>query len=153
MGGTHVTINASAPAVARKEIRIKARPEEVWAIHTDISGWWKWNADVTESKLHGALGEGTTFDWKTRGTGISSRIELLEPGRRIGWTGRSFGTRAVHLWTLIPDGEGTLLQTEESMEGWLVNLLRGPIRRKLEQSLNAWLVDLKHEVEMGNGYH
>ena len=61
MGGTQVQINPNAPAVARREIKIKARPEEVWAIHTDIDGWWKWNADINESKLHGQLTEGATF--------------------------------------------------------------------------------------------
>jgi len=153
MGGTHVQINPNAPAVARREIKIKARPEEVWAIHTDIDGWWKWNADINESKLNGQLIEGATFAWKSRGSDISSTIEVLEPGRCIGWSGRTLGARAVHVWTLEAAGEETLVRTEESMEGWLVSLLRGMMRKRLDQSLNAWLVDLKNEVEMGNGYH
>jgi len=141
-------INDKAPAVARKEIVIDASPEQVWEVHTNINGWSDWNPDVASSKLKGPLAKGAVFNWKSRGMNLTSTIQDLEPGRRIGWTGEGFGARARHVWTLEPNGKGTLLKTEESLEGWLVNLLRGRMQKALETSLDAWLIDLKNEVEM-----
>jgi len=69
--------------------------------------------------------------------------------RRISWTGRGAGTSARHQWTLEADGEGTILRTEESMEGWLVSLMKGKAQKNLESSLAGWLIDLKQAVEMG----
>lgn len=57
------------------------------------------------------------------------------------------GTRATHVWTMLPEKNGTLLVTEESMEGWLVRLLKGTMRKALEGSLNDWLQSLKREAE------
>ena len=141
-------INKKAPAVARKDIVINAPPEEVWEIHTDINGWSDWNPDIASSKLEGPLAEGTVFNWKSGGVNLTSTIQELEPVSKIGWTGTGFGSRARHIWTLEPNGKGTLITTEESLEGWLVSLLRGRMRKTLETSLNAWLIDLKSEVEM-----
>lgn len=147
-------INDKAPAVVRKEIVINALPEEVWDIHTDINGWSDWNPDIASSKLQGPLAVGTVFSWKSRGMNITSTIQEIEPSNRIGWTGTGFGARARHIWTLEPNGKGTLIKTEESLEGWLVTLLKGRMRKNLETSLNAWLIDLKNEVEMAsNGKH
>lgn len=142
-------INSKAPAVVRKEIHIKAAPGDVWAIHTDINGWSDWNPDVSDSKLEGSLTKGAVFNWTSKGFKLTSIIQDLEPEQRIGWTGRGFGSMAKHLWILEPDGDGgTILRTEESLEGWLVNLLKGKMQRTMEISLEGWLIDLKNEVEM-----
>jgi len=145
-----VDINKKAPAVAREEILIDASPEEVWEVHSDINSWSDWNADIEVSKLDGTLSMGAIFNWKSKGMNLTSTIQDLEPGVRIGWTGSSRGARARHIWTLEQNGKGTNVTTEESLEGWLVSLLRGKMRKTLETSLNAWLIDLKNEVEMSS---
>ena len=148
-----MTINSDAPAVSRKEIRIEASPVEVWAVHADINAWSDWNADISASRLHGDLVPGAVFEWESNGMGITSTLEVVEPGRRIGWTGRARGTQARHLWILEKDGDGTIIRTEESLEGWMTKLLRRQVQRAMDTSLDAWLQDLKTEVEMnaGNG--
>ena len=145
-----MTINASAPAVACKEIRINASPEEVWRVHTNIDAWSDWNADVSSARLRGSLATGSVFEWKSNGVGLRSTIEVLEPVSTIGWTGKGLGSRARHIWTLVPDGDGTILKTEESLEGWIVRLLKASVQRTLDSTLDAWLLDLKNEVEMGS---
>jgi len=149
-----VDINTSAPVVARKEIKIQAEAEEVWKIHTDITGWKHWHPDVSESKLEGELSVGSTFTWKSGGTKITSTIRELDPCRRIVWTGKAGGADTIHVWSIEPNGEGVVLTTEESLEGLMVGLRKGGLRKKLEVSLEGWLIDLKNEVEMesnGNG--
>ena len=148
--GIAVDINKKAPAIAREEILIDASTEEVWEIHSNIDGWSDWNADIAESKLEGTLSMGAIFNWKSKRMNLTSTIQDLEPGVRIGWTGSSIGARARHIWILEQNGKGTHVTTEESLDGWLVSLLRGKMRKTLETSLNAWLIDLKNEVEMSS---
>ena len=148
-----MTINADAPAISRREIRIEASPVEVWAVHTDINAWSDWNADVSSSRIRGDLVPGTVFVWKVNGTSITSRIEEVEPHSRFGWTGKSRGKQARYIWTLEQDGDGTIVRTEESIDGLMPRLLKRQLQRTMDTSLEAWLQDLKTEVEMnaGNG--
>jgi hypothetical protein len=66
---------------------------------------------------------------------------------RIGWTGKALGTRASHIWILKPHNDGTLLTTEESMESWLVSILKLIMPKFLERSLDTWLQSLKSKAE------
>ncbi len=142
-------INRKAPAVAAQEIRIEASPAEVWKTHADINGWHTWNPDISASKLDGELAPGSVFRWTSGGVKITSTLQEVEDSKRLCWTGKGPGSTAMHLWTLEADGEGTILKTEESMDGWLVSLMKGKMQKTLEASLNGWLIDLKQEVEMG----
>jgi hypothetical protein len=46
-----------------------------------------------------------------------------------------------------PQGDGTLVTTEESMEGWLIVLLKPLMPKFLEQSLDVWMSSLKTKGE------
>jgi hypothetical protein len=140
-------INQQAPLVAKKEIFIQAQPQVVWKIHTDINSWSQWQPGIAFSKLEGALITGSVFQWKPGGITIDSTIEVVEPNERIGWTGTAIGTQARHLWTLKPHKDGTLLTTEESMDGWLTRALKVMMPGFLEESLDTWLQSLKKQAE------
>ncbi len=80
------------------------------------------------------------------GNAISSRIELLEPNRRIAWVGSAFDARAVHVWTLEPlPGNQTLIRTAESMDGIGLPLLFSS--KDLADSNQQWLNALKSAAE------
>jgi hypothetical protein len=113
-------IDQHAALVARKEILIQAQPQVVWQIHTDINSWSQWQPSIGLSKLEGPLTVGAVFQWKSGGITINSTVQVVESGERIGWTGNAIGTQAKHIWTLKPHKDGTLLMTEESMGGWLI---------------------------------
>jgi hypothetical protein len=142
-------INHQAPLVARKEIFIQAQPQAVWKIHTDINSWSRWQPGIASSRLDGPLTAGAVFRWKPGGMTINSTIEVLEPDQRIGWTGTAIGTQARHIWTLKPHKDGTLLTTEESMDGWLTGILKVVMPRFLDESLDTWLKSLKKQAETG----
>ena len=55
--------------------------------------------DVASADLRGPLAPGTEFRWKSGGSSIVSILQEIEPKRRIAWTGRTLGIRAVHVWT------------------------------------------------------
>lgn len=135
------------PVVGHSEIQIDAPLEAVWRVQADIDGWSTWHPDVSRSELKGPLAPGTVFRWASGGTPIRSVLREVEPERRLSWTGRALGTRAVHVWTFEAHEGGTCVRTEESMEGWPVRLFRGSMQRMLDQGLRTWLEHLKQAVE------
>ena len=140
-------INHQAPLVAYREIFIQASPEVVWKIHTDINNWSQWQPGVDMAKLAGPLATDSIFQWKSGGLTITSTIQIVEPNQQIGWTGKALGTRASHIWMLKGHNDGTMLTTEESMEGWLISILKLIMPKFLEKSLDTWLQSLKSKAE------
>ena len=140
-------INPRASLVSRKEILVQAPPDVVWTIHTDVNGWKEWQPDIRTSESGGALKAGLVFTWTSGGFVMTSIIEELIPRRRIGWTGKSFGSRARHVWMFEPREGGTIVKTEESMEGWFVSLLKPLMPNLLDRSLDVWLRSLKIKAE------
>jgi hypothetical protein len=142
-----IAINEQAPAVARASQSIEAEPDVVFSTLADLASWPAWQEAVSSVKADGPATLGTTFRWRSGGVGITSTVELFAPAESLGWRGRSIGTRAIHVWRFRPDGGGTLVETEESMEGWLVTVLRGPMRKVLGQGVSSALASLKVEAE------
>ena len=140
-------IDTSAPVVARASIEVSADPGLVWDVVADFERWPAWNPDVKELSLGGPVAEGTEFRWKAGPSRITSTLQLVDRPRALGWTGRTFGIDAVHLWWFEADGAQTLATTAESWDGWLPRLLRAPMRGQLQHSLEAGLPRLKAEAE------
>ena len=141
-------IDRQAPLVAKKQIFIEAPLQSVWNIQTDINNWSRWQPGITASKLDGPLAVGSVFRWKSGGLNVTSTIQVVVPGQVIGWTGRSLGAHAKHIWTLTPQNNGTLVTTEESMQGWSIQMLKLVSPRFLDNSLYAWLQNLKTKAEL-----
>ena len=125
--------------------------ETVWNLLTDVNSWPDWHPGVTHAHLDGPFAAGAIFQWKANGVKIVSTVQETEPYRHIGWTGKAFGTEAVHTWTLIAKENGVLLKTEESFDGWLVKLFTGMMQKSLEKALDVWLVSLKAKAEQLSG--
>ncbi|MCP3927480.1 MAG: polyketide cyclase/dehydrase [Bacteroidetes bacterium] len=142
-----MTINQEAPVVQSKEIVINVQTEEVWGILTDIDNWSKWNPKIKNPKLDGKLEEGNTFTWKTNGSKIKSTIHTCEKGQILGWKGKTFGVAAIHNWYLEPTENGTKVRVEESMEGWVIGLMKKKMNKVLAEDMIYWLEQLKIESE------
>lgn len=140
-------INRNAPAVAASEIEIAAAPEMVWEVLTEIESWPSWNPDVKSASLEGDLREGTVFRWKAGPGTITSTIRQVERPRLIGWTGKTLGIGAIHVWRFEPRDSGTFVRMEESWDGLVVRILPGPMRKSLQKAVDGGLVHLKDEAE------
>jgi hypothetical protein len=145
-----VEVNRAAPAIATGDIEIRAKPETVWDVLADIDNWPSWNRDVKKAKLAGGLKVGSSFRWKAGPGTITSTLEQVERPREIGWSGRTMGIIAVHVYRLEPHGEGTKVHTEESFDGLIARLLKGPTRRTLQRGIDGGLASLKEEAEGRN---
>jgi len=95
-----VTIDESAPAVARAEIEIAASRDVVWSVLADVAGWPRWSAAVKRVELADELAPGSTFRWKVGPGTIASTVRELDPPSVFAWTGRTFGVRALHVHRL-----------------------------------------------------
>jgi hypothetical protein len=58
------------------------------------------------------------------GFAVTSTLQEVVPQERIAWTGKALGSRARHIWTFKSQTGGMLVTTEESMEGWLISILK-----------------------------
>jgi hypothetical protein len=141
-------INRKAPATASAEAVILAPLNAVWSILTEIDGWNRWNPDVSRVELRGPLTPGTEFHWRAgSGASIVSTLREVEPERRVAWTGRMLGIRAVHVWTFEEQDGSVLVRSEESFDGLIVRLFAGLMRRTLASSLQKGVRALKAECE------
>ncbi len=140
-------INQNAPLVDEHRVVIDAPRPAVWALLADIPGWPRWHAAITRAELDGPLAPGTGFRWTSGGMAISSTIQLVEPGQRLGWTGKALGTSSAHLWTLEDHPDGTLVTTAESMSGWLIYPVKLVTPGFLTDALQTWLSSLRHAAE------
>jgi uncharacterized protein YndB with AHSA1/START domain len=142
-----VEVRRNAPVVAASEIDIAASPETVWDVLTDLGRWPSWNPDVKSMSFGGEAREGAVFRWRAGPGTISSTIRRVDRPRLIGWTGKTLGIEAVHVYRLEPRDGGTHVTTEESYEGVVARLFRGPLDRMLKTALDTGLDRLKTEAE------
>jgi hypothetical protein len=142
-----VDIDRSAPAIAASDAEIAAAPETVWDVLTGFERWPSWNPEVKSVTLAGPVREGTVFRWKTGRATITSTISQIDRPRQIGWTGKTMGIGAVHVWRLEAREGGTHVTTEESWSGLPVRVLRGSMQKNLQRALDEGLACLKAEAE------
>lgn len=140
-------INQEAPVVQSEEIIINAKPEKVWKVLTDIEKWFSWNSNIKNPTLNEEPKVGASFTWKTNGSKIKSKIHTYDQNKSLGWKGKTFGAKAIHNWYLEPTNNGTKVIVEESMEGWIIALMKKKMNSTLEKDITFWLEQLKIECE------
>ena len=141
------TIHIDAPVITKKNIVIHAPVEKAWAIFTDVDHWDSWQKEIIEPKINGEFKTGTIFNWKTNGLTITSTLQTVELNKRVGWSGPAIGAFAIHTWYFTEHNGQTTVRVEESMEGWLVEILKNKFQKSLDTSTETWLTYLKNETE------
>jgi uncharacterized protein YndB with AHSA1/START domain len=144
------TIHTDAPVITRQQVLIDAPVETVWKVFSNVNNWPSWQQEISTARINGPFQEGTSFDWKSNGLTIHSTLHTVEAYHTVGWSGPAFGSFAIHTWRFTPQGNHTLVQVNESMEGWLVTLLQGRFQSGLDTSIVNWLQALKSTSEKEN---
>jgi hypothetical protein len=142
-----VDIDRDAPATAVGEIWIAAPPETAWSVMADLAAWPSWNADVTSMAVAGPLEPGTTFRWRSGSASLASTLRVLDAPREIGWTGRTMGITAVHIFRFEPSDGGTLARSAESFRGLIPSVFTTYSRKVLQRGIDRILGALKVEAE------
>jgi uncharacterized protein YndB with AHSA1/START domain len=140
-------VDRNAAVIAEAEIEVAAPPETVWEVISDIERWPTWNPEVKSMALSGRVAPGAEFRWKAGGVSITSRLEEVDPPRKVGWTGKAAGLRARHVYNLGRRDDATIVTTTESFDGLTARLFRKRLQVSLEKSLDHGLDHLKAEAE------
>ena len=140
-------INLTAPVVGTGETEIAASRDVVWDVLTGIAQWPSWNPDVKAVAMQSPVSEGSEFRWKAGPGTITSRLEQFEPPRRVAWSGKSLGLKAMHVYALEARNGTTLVRTEESYDGLVAHLFRARLQKTLDDSLESGLRHLRAEAE------
>jgi hypothetical protein len=122
------------------------RAEDLWAVWTDLERWPAWSPlhlAVTRTS-RGELAAGSTFDQQIGlGFPVGTKtepvtIDLLEPARRVSWSGDANGVKSCHLWsfTRLPDG-GTHVSNVEAFAGLSVGLVRLLVHRRWNRAFQS----------------
>jgi uncharacterized protein YndB with AHSA1/START domain len=136
-----------AAVAASAELEIDAPPAIVWDVLTTFDLWPSWNPEVKSMSVEGDVAEGTVFRWRAGPGTITSTVERVDPERRIEWSGRTLGIKALHAWDLAPRDGRTIVRTEETYDGLVAAILRRPLRRTLETALTEGLGHLRRASE------
>ncbi len=147
MGGYLIKVNEKAPVIARSEIKINAAPETVWNLLTDINNWPKWNPKVKNVNFDGKISIGNSFKWKAGPGSITSTFQEIIPPRRIVWIGKTLGIKGIHVWTLKPQNDKTVVTSQESWEGVIVSIIHGRLQKTLDEDTESALHYLKTAIE------
>ncbi len=146
-----VPLNKSAPVISEGKIEIRTHVSVVWNVLTGIGDWPSWQEPVSKTDLRGPLAEGTVFLWKAGGLNFKSEIHTIIPESEFGWTGETFGANAIHNWRFTPSDLGTLVEVEESLEGFMPSLFKSIFQRNLNAAMKKQLEELKVEAERRGG--
>jgi hypothetical protein len=138
---------SQAALFAHNELLINASCERVWGHIIDATKWPTWYPNSKAVKIIGdtALKDGTVFRWTTFGLPLESKVNELTPYTRIGWYGYVPGTEPsfYHTWYLKPQGDVSLVVTEEVGKGKDVADLRETDEGLIHRGHDLWLATLK----------
>lgn len=136
-----------AAVSSQAQIEIAMPADRVWELLSGVDRWPTWNPLVQQAVLSGPFQPGSVFKWKSKGLTVISTLQEVTPNRRLTWTGKAFGTLAIHTWEIVATESGVELRTAESFDGWLPQLMPKTMQRTLDETLPAWLKAIKSEAE------
>jgi hypothetical protein len=131
-------------------IRIRARPETVWALLTDAAGYPQWNSTVEKIDGRIAPGEKMTVHAKASpGRAFPLKVTEFVPSQRMVWSGGMplglFTGKRTYTVTPTLAGEVEFAMGEE-FSGLLAPLITKSIP-DLQPAFDTFAVDLKRRAE------
>jgi len=132
-------------------IEIRARPETVWKLLTDLAAYATWNTTVDKVDGTLALGKQISLQVKSApGKAFPVKVSVLDPPRKMVWTGGAplkFIFRGERTFLLTPKDSDTV---EFSMEEVFDGLLAGVIGKSipdLQPTFDEFAACLKERAE------
>jgi hypothetical protein len=120
---------------------------------TEVHRWKCWNPQIKEATLEGPLEPGSVFRWRSGPGRITSVLRVVDPPLELGWSGKTMGIHAQHVWRLESTATGVTVTTEESWRGWPTWAMRKRMKRALNEAIVAGLENLKTEAERRVCWH
>lgn len=135
------------PVFSEGQLEVAASPERLWDLLAAFEKWPSWKDDVDSVRLEGPVAEGTVFRWKAGPSKIVSTLRVVDRPTALGWTGRTMGINAIHVWRFEPSPRGAIASMEESFSGPVAKLFRKRLQRQLDATTKKGLEALKAAAE------
>jgi uncharacterized protein YndB with AHSA1/START domain len=133
------------------ELRIAASPETVWAWLIAAERWPSFYRNSARVRVEGGgdLRPDVRFTWWTFGARVKSQVREFEPPARLAWDAKELGAAGYHAWLLSPDGDGCMVETEETQHGPSMRVIRFAMRPAMRRYHQRWLEGLARVAEQG----
>ncbi len=144
---------AQAALYIRNTRRIGAAPEAIWAQLVAAPLWPQWYRFSKNVSLRDGgteLRAGSRFTWTTQGIRLETEVREFEPFRRLAWFATSPFVSAYHAWDLRPDGDTTVVVTDETQRGIMPALGSAIVRPMMLRAHDAWLAGLERRTTHRN---
>ena len=127
---------------------VKAGAEKIWDILTDVESWPSWQGTpYVRLSAPGRIKEGSTFVASLGGLRWKLTVTIAQKPRKIVWEGQQLGIKAVHGWEFDEAGGKTTAVTKEKMTGWTIFFSYPLVKKRLSNTDEKWLADLKAKAE------
>jgi hypothetical protein len=137
----------------RTEIEIKASPEIVWKILSDLADYPKWNPFLCHAIGKAVVGEPVVLDFQpdSKGMKLHCIVTTAEPNRKLSWKYfyiLPFLMRGEHSFTIEPLGKNRVRFVElEVFDGLLVPSQARDIDTNTKRGFEAMDEALKKKAE------
>lgn len=111
-------------------IQIHAPLQRVWDVFSDIANWEDWNPVCRECRFEegDSLVKGACISFKLKPIllpiRIAPRVEQIEPGKKVVWSGARMGISAEHEFYFQENEGGVLLTSIEHFKGPMLIVAR-----------------------------
>ncbi len=131
----------------RVDVDIKATPEQIWSLLTNVADAPRWNSTITQIDGRVALGEQLKIKVPISTRTFTVKVDTFEPHTRLVWSDGNAVFRGVRTYTLTPKGSGsTAFSMEEVFTGFMLPLI-GLSLPDFTPVFEQYAADLKKEAE------
>jgi len=127
---------------------IHAPAEKVWDILVDIESWPEWQGTTYMNPITPLpLRQGSVFETKLSGMKGTITVTKADRPKKLVWSGRSLGVKAVHEWEFQEHEGKTTAVSREHVSGWPAVPLYFMLRSSVPKLHANWLAALKARAE------
>ena len=124
----------------------RAAPDRVWAWLVRPGRWPEYYVNARRVRHRDGpwpdVAEGSRFAWWTFGIPVTSVVTECRPGERLAWTWTGPGARGHHGFVLEARAWGTLVHTEETVQGMPTRAFGPVVRLVMHHFHQRWVEGL-----------
>ena len=146
MSPTAVKTKSTFRQSVRVDVDIKATPERIWSLLTNVAETPRWNSTITQIDGRVALGEQLKINVPISTRTFNVKVDILDPPTRLVWSDGNAVFRGVRTYTLTPKGGSTAFSMEEVFTGFMLPLI-GLSLPDFKPVFEQYAADLKNQAE------
>jgi hypothetical protein len=136
----------------KSSITVDKKPADVWYTLVEVSNYRSWNPVVKHAAIYGPVSAGTRIKILAGKWDLDFDIVDVSVPERLELMGRTVGLNMELRFILSPEGNGSAVDIEVLINGWISKIFRKKIRKNIEEFFDIFLFALKRRVSSGNTY-